>query len=747
MATQRKKRKQIVEETIPEPTRDIKKREKKEVDFYQLMNVPEELERDTSIIIPKYEYSSRDVESSCHTFMNKYEIRFSETMNDATDLFKYEISPDARRYMPDTMLCLHYDQYWTSKGITSDSLLLVVTLSKMVWDAPQKLYELLFEIETMLSKINLINSFIDGYIENPTKENYNSLVEHLWIISTTAIIYSKLLTKTNKDYIIRQIPQIKMVSEASGNPIPNLDFENMSDYFTETTSNLDNIIEEVPSLIQSLDYARSGKRNEYTQLPVSKNNGINKRLNIFNTRPLYDMMMKFATTLTPNELFIETLLHSRDNLERVLQDVPEISPANVIIDHCREQLFTLIRNRREYINLIHFINLFFVFGNFEKVEEFPFVILNEDQMVDLEELQRTVFLYNNSHGGVPSPPGTSKSKPPDPIPRPHVNAVPEEMSIFTQKFTEPLCTLFSSNTKSGVYCKNTCIGNCENTCDCTTHVPSSVTIKEVATQIDNELKNNKIPSLPFIHYTKNRMNETWKSAIGEKESKEDIMEDKNVKAIAKAYCNPNNFLLRSVKPNLVPFGRIIARTNEYHEVKYEIDIDDASVKGLYNMLTGELINANPIFVDFMQSQPGFEADHLQTISHLSIGETSDSTNLMYVSRYKLSMIINFFKTLNYRNIIFVDESCEIYDLFSNELTKLEAIQEDRGLKGKKDKERLNKLTQNADEIIQTVYKYGLGLRHRKKTKKKTRYGRRKHISKKNLKKTFRTKKRKNKYNL
>jgi hypothetical protein len=658
-------------------------------------------------------------------------------------LMKYEIAPDARRYIPDTMLCFYYDQYWEIEGTKTKSplhdFLLVVPLSKIEWDnPPQKLYELLFEIETMLSKVQLINSFIDGYIENPTKENYNSLVEHLWIISTTAIIYSQLFTTTNKNYIKDQSIEIQQISIESGNPITNADFEDMDEYFSTIGSKMDAIIESIPPLIESLDYAASGKRIEYDMLPISKNNKINKRAYLFNTSNLYDMMFLFATALTPNELYNETLERSRGNFEHALHDLPVIVQATIIIEHFRDKLFTEIENKREYINLMHFINLFFVFGNFEKNEELPFVILNEHQVIDLEELKYTVFLYNNSHGIIQNPLKMTKITHTDPIPRPDISRVPEGMTIFTQKFTEPLCHLFSCTTNCGVYCTNKCINTETNECNCVRNIPSSVTIKEVATHIDHELKNNKIPSLPFIHHTKNKINETWHSAIGEEGSKEEIMEDKNAETIAKFYCDPEKYMLR-VNGNLVPFGRIATKTDEYHDKEYTIDLTDCIGKGLYNMLTGELINANPNFVDFIMDQPH---SGVETLDHILIDDEDHNTTLIYVDKYKLSMVIDFFNVLNYRNIIFVDESCEIYNLFKQEMAKLERIKERRGLEGKSDKKRYEKLKQEADILINETYKYGLGVNRRKTNKKKTKRRRRQNKTKKLSKRLFLTKKRK-----
>lgn len=642
------------------------------------------------IIPPIYDNEVEHYEYTNEEGPDLFENRIQMIQPSITDRRFHLADPKNYSAAADSVLSSKYSNIIEPKDITEEE------------DFPLKQALADIEVDKVVSEvITFFNEFIGehitfpllDYIENPTITNYDKVAKRLWICSSTAALYSAYLS--NEENLRLFTDELAEQDDSA-----NVD--------TIITS-LNYIVEHTPQVVESLNYAKSAKRNDFRPLPPKETN----IQYVFSVNTFMNMLMEFTGIIEPNTL-PSIIFFYYGIIEDIIQPHSPVISATDLIHLYRSELKSKV-DEGSYVLIMHVLNLFVVYGNF--VIEDGVVTSIESPYIQTHEFQRTAFIYIDSHGvittNIPSEPFTEVEL------TPQLNRVPNGMNLFVQKFGEPLCPMYLQSYLPGIYCTTKCIKEGKRKCDCEFNVSIGYTVKELSHDLDDLLKNNKLPSLFYLHSKRN-------NDFRQRNLTEDIYEFSSIVSRAKIR---ENMPIRNI-------ARIPTTVNEYLNKRYTIDLKNTIGKGIYNLISGELINSNPSFIEYITNRyPYHFMDMIDAVRSFKVDNyvvnLDFKTSCMYVKLYYLSDIIGYFESLNYTNILAIDDSCETYYPANPP-----EVENDSTLS----EERLQELKEKTDAAIKEVGDYGLGIRKLNKQKKSKKYSKKySKKSKKMLRKNSRKK--------
>ena len=633
--------------------------------FLSVINPPELLEPVNHNEIQDYKYKNQECEELFENRIQIIQPPKSNRIFHLTDAVTYSAAADS-------ILCSEYLKKIEPEGREheeEDEFPLKTVLPEI------DMNELVTEVITFFNNFihkNVTESILQ-YIDNPVFTNYDQVVKRLWICSSTSALYAAYLANQENLQLFTEVLREKDASADIDTIIDSLNY----------------IVDKTPAIVESLNYAKSAKRNEFIQLPEMPL----KYDYMFVADNLMQMLIDFTGSLHPYEL--QNIFFSYyDIIFEVIDQYSIISVTDLLIEF-RVELKDKIE-QGSYVLIMHIINLFVVYGNFVFQDEV--VISLEAPYINYRELEHTAFIYIDSHGLIESNVETT------PIFNeeltPEVSKVPDNMNLFIQKFGEPLCSIKVQKYNPGKYCTTKCISEGKKICDCSYNISSGNTVRKISEELDDILENNKFPSLFYLYSKRN-------TDFKQRGLTQYIYEDSA--PITRTEIR-ENMPVRNI-------ARITTRVTEYLNKSYSIELSDIIGKGVYNIITGELINSNPTFVEYMRHRyhrrfaSMFDVVRSFNVDNYDVTR-NHTTSCVYIKKYYLSDIIGYFHSLNYKNIVIIDDSCDSYDP-----AEPDRFMSDRSLSP----EIRQQMKEKADLAIKEVGDYGLGIRKLNKYKKSKKY--------------------------
>jgi hypothetical protein len=553
----------------------------------------------------------------------------------------------------------------------------------------------------LIEQVDQINEYAEIYFTYPTQENKKNATDHIAAFARACSHYAYLF-KFNQERFEERNRNPRFPNE-----LRNIFSSETLESLMRKFQNLDRIAQSCQELVSFFFYVEESNNPPYEPAPAP--------LEGFPLSPIEG----YKTNLPSEEivkifiLFIRSALGPANvgpyfsvtsNREAILKAFETIRSHNEnnIFDfnldpvELKDELKKYISNEEgDVMYIIHAFQIFIVYGNFIVEGSPPFVTgLNTDQMINQSELASTVYLYLSMHGNFDIRPGKYRKNTPytnsfkisQEVQRSILPTFPG-MRLFMQKQAEPFAFTFTpSSLKSYTrgtlsqecgLCRLECKQKFSGDCDCESRLSDKNVVSTLSTSLNKQLRLNKIPTVSYIQKIYN-------------EKKQDILTDPNYSPYDPSLkeenfrYTPGNITIPdplarrgSTSPRNREFiGRIPLYTTKYIKKSYEADLSDGYY-GIYNLLTGNLFTATKIDPSNAWDN-GFTTQHMGTgrprfyTSGLGLYETilkirknsDDRAEVIpnapyYLSETNLVVILGYFHDLGYRNIFFVDDSCEV----------------------------------------------------------------------------------------
>lgn len=451
-----------------------------------------------------------------------------------------------------------------------------------------------------------INQEIRTYVREQTEDRKRALEEHLSTLTSQVTLYSEL-----------------PFSKTTG--------------MKEPLRNIKEDINNAQKMIEYIPYTRTNSFVEKTRTE--------KPTYQFDPSTVIDTFVDFVeNSLTPTELGELIYTYSETINEIFSEKTGQIS-GNELVE-CLivgNRLETLIKeNTRDltekeanyaYTSIISALNMFISLGNFELNEEGVVESLNEEEPINRDELDHSAFIMISTHGMLLTSP----------------KRTPTGLSVFMQKQAEP----FKPSVNCGAAQMERCLGDCilrkEKRCQC---IKRFLDYKQMARllsqEINEELETDKIPSVMELQHLMNKQKVNQMGELFEAlpEKRREFVYEKS------SHMSESKYV-----------ARVPIQSTRYAEKLFSTE-PKGGLLGVYNLMTGEVINSNPNFVSFYRGLIDRGDQHLGVVDLYEIppvGATSVThaeENPRVVFKFTMSSLLEFFSHLNYHNVFILDLSCE-----------------------------------------------------------------------------------------
>jgi hypothetical protein len=526
-----------------------------------------------------------------------------------------------------------------------------------------KLYKFFFTV--MAPKIN---EYIEIYVTHSTPNNKSRLSRHL-------IEYGKEWIKYDASVITMLTRREPYSSHRDARKY-------YDQYMSHTHPISIKIVSECIELVRSfyyIDFINSGNVEEYTQapgprpdIPLSPPEGYKTNVD---TARLVDMFIQFAErVLTPNSIGAKITL----NRDAIIASIEELRgtaphPNELVFNNIDVVALSTLLSRHgvpietnDITMIIHSLNMFFVYGNFI-IEDGYVVNLSAEEILNKSELDSTVFLLSNVHGVLlldRSVASLTTPITPDAI-NSSIREVPLGMNIFLQKQAEPMsptkasCPLTPGDLGT-LYsyteiCSLMCSTNPSGSCNCYDYISPLHYVPGLMSAVKENLEDNKIPTSLLLQSTLNDI-KIHTMSQGRQKLEKSPLEYTYVPGntrVADLLSRATHSTPRERKY----IGRTQLQRLTYIDKMYYAS-SELGTYGIYNLMNGSLINLHKGFMDYVEAtDPTCISPIMFKIKKEMIRE-GVTNSPRFVRKCTFNMILDYFNSLGYKNIILLDHSCE-----------------------------------------------------------------------------------------
>jgi len=473
-------------------------------------------------------------------------------------------------------------------------------------DAPITPAEYNANVELINPFLSDLNQEIKTYVQEPTENRKRVLEENLSKMSSQTALYSELPFAT-----------VSRMKE----PLRNT---------KEDINNAQKILEYIP-------YSSSNSFSEKTRRP--------KPSYTFNPESVIDLFVDFAEKVLTPTVLAELIFNYSELILEIFSKKTTPTSGSVLLEMLidKNELEKKIIakstgiNEKEanyaYTSIVSAFNMFISLGNFETTGSGVVESLNAEEPINREELDRSAFIMISTHGTLMTSP----------------KRTPNGVSVFMQKQAEPLKPSINCGSAQMEKCLGDCIIRKEKKCKCIKRFLDYQQMARVlSTEINGEMGSNKIPSLMELQHL---MNEQKMHQMGElftflPEKKREFVYEKS------SHISESKYV-----------ARIPVQSTRYAEKIFSTE-PKSGLLGVYNLMTGDVINANPNFVSFHRALADRGSPNIGTVDLYEIPPvgtpeiTHSEENPRVVFLFTMTSLLEFFDSLNYHNVFILDLSCE-----------------------------------------------------------------------------------------
>lgn len=464
--------------------------------------------------------------------------------------------------------------------------------------------------------------------------------------SSNIVLINTFLSSLNQevqDYVQRPTPDKKLLLEEHLNTMA-LQTAVYSELPLSISSNmrepLKNTKEDINNAQKMLEYIPYSSTNSFAEKPRTP-----KPIYIFDPSTIIDIFVEFSTNaLTPTELS-DLIFNYGEAIETIFSKKTEPIEGSALLElliaenMLEREIKTRTRGIPEkeanyaYTSIVSAFNMFISLGNFEINEDGIVEELNADEPINKTELDHSAFIMISTHGTLMSSP----------------KRTPPGLSVFIQKQAEP----FKPSVNCGVAQMEKCLGDCvlrkEKRCRCVKRFLDYQTMaRDLSAEMNSELEEGKMPSVMELQHLMNQQKIHQMSELFEAlpEKQREFVYEKSTYPSSSKYV-----------------ARVPIQTTMYAEKVFSIE-PKGGLFGVYNLMSGELINSNPTFIAHHRrlidsGSPNIGVIELYEIPPVGASDiihSEENKRVVYI--FTLTSLLNYFSSLNYHNVFVLDLSCE-----------------------------------------------------------------------------------------